>query len=66
MKVRDWLAIGIIAVFLLITTLIISLVPFGLTDLTGAKEMLQAWSAAYSLLVGAVVGTYFRPAGDPK
>ena len=63
MTVRDGLAIAIIAVFLAVTTTIILLVPLGLTDLSGAKEMLQAWSATYSLLVGAVIATYFRPAG---
>ncbi len=62
MSVRDGLAIAIIAVFLGVTTLIIVLVPLGLTDLSGAKEMLQTWSATYSLLVGAVIATYFRPA----
>ncbi len=56
MNIRDWLAIAIIGTFLAVTTLIVVLVPLGLTDLSGAKEMLQVWSATYALLVGAVLG----------
>ena len=65
MTVRDVLAIAIIGVFLLVTAGVLALVPLGFADLGGAKDMLQAWSATYSLLVGAVIGAYF-PRSDTQ
>ena len=59
MIVRHILAVVIIGGYLLVSAGIISLLPLGFTDLAGAKAMLEAWSAATSLLVGAVAGAYF-------
>jgi len=59
MTVRDFLALAIIVVFLLVTVGIIVMIPLGVTDVAGAKDMLQTWASTYSILVGAVVGAYF-------
>ncbi len=68
MTIRDALASAIIFVFLLVTFGIMACIPLGLTSLDGAKAMLEAWAAAYSLLVGAVVGAYFprNPGGTSR
>jgi hypothetical protein len=59
-KTRDHIAKWIIYVFLGMTALMILSVAISLTQWSVIKEMLQVWSATYSLLVGAVLGYYFK------
>ena len=53
------IAKAIIFVFLLITAVLVLAAAFGFSDWKDIKEILTAWSATYSILVGAVVGYYF-------
>lgn len=50
----------IIYVFLGVTAVLVLTSAFGLSEWAVVKDILQAWSATYSVLVGAVVGYYFR------
>lgn len=59
--VRARIAKSIIYVFLGVTVLLVLAFVTGLTGWEEIKEVLEAWSATYSLLVGAVVGYYFGP-----
>ena len=60
--VRARIAKSIVYVFLGVTVLLVLAFVTGLTGWEEIKEVLEAWSATYSLLVGAVVGYYFGPA----
>jgi len=54
----------IIYVFLLISSFLIILPLLGLGQWSVAREMLQVMGSTYSVLVGAVVGYYFRGEGN--
>ena len=56
----------IIYVFLVVTSALILLTALGLSQWSVAKEMLQVWASTYSILVGAVVGFYFRTTGTKE
>lgn len=58
-RVRAHLAKLIIYVFIAVTALLFLSSAAGFLDWRVIKEMLQTWSATYSLLVGAVIGYYF-------
>ena len=60
--VRAHIAKSIVFVFLGVTVLLVLAFVTGLTGWEEIKEVLEAWSATYSLLVGAVIGYYFGPA----
>jgi len=60
--VRARIAKSIVYVFLGVTVLLVLPFVIGVTGWEEIKEVLEGWSATYSLLVGAVVGYYFGPA----
>jgi predicted ferric reductase len=65
-KTQSHIGKWIIYVFLGVTSLLMLLTALGLSQWSVAKEMLQVWAATYSILVGAVMGHYFKNANTGK
>jgi hypothetical protein len=58
-SMRAHLAKLVIYIFLGVTALLVLSAAAGLSQWNIVKEILQAWSATYSMLVGAVIAYYF-------
>ena len=63
---RGHIAKAIIYVFLGVTVLLILTAISGLVQWNTAEAMFKTWSASYSLLVGAIIGYYFRDGGSSR
>ena len=73
-RVREFLAKTIIIIYVSVTSLLFLFMATGLPDPDVAMRYAQAWTGAFSFLVGAVVAHYFGiqqaaappPPGPPK
>ncbi len=63
---RGHIAKAIIYVFLGVTILLTLTAVSGYVQWNTAEAMLKTWSATYSLLVGAIIGYYFRDGSSPR
>ena len=62
---RSHIAKAVVYVFLGVTMLLILTAVSGYVQWNIAEAMLKTWSATYSLLVGAIIGYYFRDGDSP-
>jgi hypothetical protein len=61
--IQAWLAIIVVGSFLIASTTFVLLVALGSCAWVDIKEILQWWFSGYSLLLGGIVGYYFRSPG---
>ena len=58
--IRACLALGVIGLFALVSTTLVIFVVLGYSSWPDIKEVLQWWFNCFSLLLGTIVGYYFR------
>jgi len=61
-SVRACLALAIVATFLGVSTVLVYFSISGYSSWGDVKDVLQWWFNCYSLLLGAIIGYYFRDA----